>query len=79
MLLGAGHFQASLGPLMLLSANVICLNLAGVVTFASKGIRPRTWWESRKARGHVWIAAVVWTVLLMSLVAILWLQDNIHF
>ena len=30
MLLGAGYMQASLGPLTLLAANLICLNLAGV-------------------------------------------------
>lgn len=79
MLLGAGYLQASLGPLMLLSVNVICLNLAGVATFVAKGIRPRTWWEAKKAKTATRTAAMIWSFLLLVLVVILWRSGDFHF
>lgn len=79
MLLGAGYLQASLGPLLLLATNVICLNLAGVGTFVAKGIRPRTWWEARKARTATWVAAIVWGFLLLALIAILLSSGDVRF
>jgi len=79
MLLGAGYLQASTGPLLLLSTNVICLNLAGVATFVAKGIRPRTWWEAKKAKTATRVAAMVWGLLLLGLIAILWNSGNFGF
>jgi uncharacterized hydrophobic protein (TIGR00341 family) len=74
MLLGSGHLLASLGPLLLLATNVICLNLAAVATFVAKGVRPRTWWEAERAKSATRRAALVWGVLLIALIAILWYQ-----
>jgi uncharacterized membrane protein len=71
MLLGGGYPAQSLGPLLLLATNVICLNLAAVGTFVAKGIRPRTWWEAERAKTAVRRAALVWGLLLAALVAIL--------
>ena len=79
MLLGAGYLQAAMGPLLLLATNVICLNLAGVMTFAAKGIRPRTWWEATKAKTAVRIAILVWSGLLLALLAIVWHLGNLRF
>ena len=50
LLLGSGHLSLSLGAFLVLLANVIYVNLAGVIVFLDKGVRPRTWWETRKAR-----------------------------
>jgi len=76
MLLGGGHPAASLRPLLLLAANVICLNLAGVVTFVAKGIRPRTWWEAERARVATRRAYFVWGALLLALAALVWQQGG---
>ncbi len=72
MLLGAGHAAASMGPLLLLATNVICLNIAAVATFVAKGIRPRTWWEAERAKLAIRRAGLAWGALLIALVAILW-------
>ena len=47
LLLGGGQLTLAMGALSLLVANLICLNLAGVVTFMVQGIRPATWWERK--------------------------------
>ena len=52
MLLGAGHFLPALGALLLVAANVVGINLAGVATFLAQGVRPRTWWEEDRARSR---------------------------
>lgn len=72
MLLGAGHPAESLGPLLLLATNVICLNFAAVLTFVSKGIRPRTWWAAERARSATRRAYVIWGALLAALIVVLW-------
>jgi len=33
----------------LVATNVICVYLAGVLTFVAQVIRPRTWWEPERA------------------------------
>ena len=60
-------FQA----LELAFANVICVNLAGIVTFSLQGIRPATWWEKSKAGKAKRRALIIWIVLLVLLTCIL--------
>ncbi len=51
-------------------ANVICVNLAGIVTFSLQGIRPATWWEKSKAGKARRRALTVWITLLVLLAVI---------
>jgi uncharacterized hydrophobic protein (TIGR00341 family) len=71
MLLGAGHIYNALGALILLFVNIICVNLAGVVTFLLQGIRPLTWWEKDKAKRATRIAIFLWVSLLAILIAVI--------
>ena len=71
LLLGSGHYALSLGALSLLVTNVICVNLAGVIVFLAKGVKPRTFWEAEKARRATRRAIVTWSVLLSLLILIL--------
>ncbi len=71
MLLGAGYYVLSVKALLLVITNVICVNLAGVVTFFIQGVRPRTWWEAEKAKKSARTAGLLWTALLIILLAIL--------
>jgi uncharacterized hydrophobic protein (TIGR00341 family) len=64
MLLVGGHPDEAWRALLLLSVNLICVNLAGVVTFLLQGIGPRTWWEAEKTRRATRRALVIWCVLL---------------
>ena len=75
MLLGAGHPAAAFQALLLVTINVISVNLAAVVTFLWRGVRPRTWWEADTARKATRRAVVIWSVLLAALVALVILRS----
>lgn len=68
LLAGSGQWGLALGSLLLFLINLICVNLAGVVTFLIQGIRPLTWWETTKAKKATKIALVFWAFLLVALV-----------
>lgn len=72
LLLGAGYLQLAVGATILTLTNLICINLAGVATFLIQGIRPRKWWEEKKAKKAVRIALVTWFVLLIIFAFIIW-------
>ncbi|MGC9529923.1 MAG: TIGR00341 family protein [Candidatus Bipolaricaulaceae bacterium] len=69
MLLGAAQWGAAGRGALLLVANVICINLAGVTAFLVQGVRPRSWWEADRARRATRIAMLIWLGLLAALVA----------
>jgi uncharacterized hydrophobic protein (TIGR00341 family) len=71
MLLGSGHFGPALGALALAGLNIICLNLAGVLTFVLQGVSPEARWEAKKARRMSTIALSIWLLLLAGLIALL--------
>jgi uncharacterized hydrophobic protein (TIGR00341 family) len=73
LLLGGGHSAAAQGSFLLTGANLIGVNLAGVLTFLLQGVQPNRWWEAERAKRSTAVAVAVWTVLLLALVAaILW-------
>lgn len=71
LLLGSGYLTQAWGAFGLLAGNVICVNLAGVVTFLIQGIRPRMWWEADRARKATRIALVFWAALLIALIFVI--------
>ncbi len=71
LLFGSGMFQLGTKALELALANVICVNLAGIVTFSLQGIRPGTWWEKSKASRAKKKALFIWIILLAILTYIL--------
>ncbi|RMG59432.1 MAG: TIGR00341 family protein [Deltaproteobacteria bacterium] len=68
ILLGAGKFTAALNAFLLFLANVICINLTGVVTFFSLGIRPSTMWKEEKARKMTMLVITIWALSLILLI-----------
>ncbi len=68
VLLGSGNYVPSLKALTLVSANVICVNLAGMTTFYVQGVRPRNWWIKKKAKLATYKALAALTVLVIALV-----------
>lgn len=77
MLLGSGHIILAVKALLLVITNIICVNLAGVGTFLIQGVRPKTWWETEKAKKSARIAALCWGILLIILTAIILLDKNL--
>lgn len=73
LLIGAGYLESAGGALLLLAANLICINLSGVLTFLVQGIRPNTWWEADRARRATRNAIWLWGILLAALVLIIYL------
>lgn len=73
LLLGAGLPGPAVGAFLLVSANIICVNLAGVATFLARGVRPNDWWEARQARRTTLLMGGLWAGLLALLILILYL------
>ncbi|MGE0608696.1 MAG: TIGR00341 family protein [Pirellulales bacterium] len=71
MLVGSGYNNHAIGAFLLTAANVICINLAGVVTFIVQGVRPRSWREAIIAKKETRRAMLVWAILLAALVLVL--------
>jgi len=71
MLLGSGHFSACLGAFFLFVVNIVCVNLAGVITFRFFGVRPKVWWKEDKARTGTRNAVLLWSTLLAILCLII--------
>lgn len=78
MLIGAGLWGPATGALLLLLINIICINLAGVITFVVQGIKPANWHEEGKARNTSKIAITIWAVLLLLLTFFLY-YSHINF
>lgn len=71
LLAGAGHPGLAAGAGLLTLINLICINLAGVVTFLVQGVQPGRWWEAEQAKRSTRLAMTVWTALLLILVAVI--------
>ncbi len=71
LLLGSGHFALARGAFLLFSANVICVNLAGVGTFLALGVRPRALWEKDRAKRATIRSGLLWALLFCLLIIII--------
>lgn len=68
LMLGTGSWWELGNATVLLATNIICVNLAAIVTFIVQGIRPATWWEAKAAKRSAVIALVVWFIVLAALI-----------
>ena len=76
LMLGHGNTQLAFSAGLLLLINLVCVNLTSKVVFFVKGIRPRTWWEKKKARRALVIYILTWLVTLLILVFVLWSRGS---
>lgn len=72
LMLGYQHFQLAFGAFILLAINVVCINLSGIIVFISKGVRPRTSGDKRKANKVAIFYIMVWCLSLAILLLILY-------
>lgn len=77
LLIGSGHGSVAMGAILLFVTNLICVNLAGVVTFLAQGVQPISWWEAERAKKATRIAIGLWILLLVALVAFVVLSQRI--
>ena len=70
--LGTGQVAMAGSAAMLLAVNLVSINLAAHSVLLWQGIRPRTFFEKKKAlKGRI-ISASTWVVLLLVLAALMW-------
>jgi uncharacterized hydrophobic protein (TIGR00341 family) len=69
LLLGTGQIKEAIGAFLLFVTNIICINLAGVITFLFQGVSPRVWWEADEAKKATRNALVLWSIILIVLAA----------
>ncbi|MDH5659398.1 MAG: TIGR00341 family protein [Gammaproteobacteria bacterium] len=67
LMLGAGNYQHALGAALLLAVNIVCVNLASNIAFLFKGVKPRTWYERKKAKQSIIVFVLFWFVVLIAL------------
>ena len=63
LMLGAGNYQHALGAALLLAVNIVCVNLSSNLAFLFKGIKPRTWYEKKKAKQSLIIVVLFWLLV----------------
>jgi uncharacterized hydrophobic protein (TIGR00341 family) len=71
LFVGAGQWQHAYAAGSLFAVNLLAVNLAGVLTFLVRGIRPRGWWQAARAERSAWIAVSIWAALLLALLLLL--------
>ncbi len=70
LLAGAGETALAGRAALLLAINVVSVNLAALIVYWAKGVRPRTWLERRSAKRSVYVNAAVWIVCIVVLTAL---------
>jgi uncharacterized hydrophobic protein (TIGR00341 family) len=76
LLLGAGYASAAGGAMLLFLVNLVSINLSGIGTFNVQGIRPKRWWEAKKAKRAVRLAVILWVSLLVMLALLIFIADR---
>jgi uncharacterized hydrophobic protein (TIGR00341 family) len=77
LLLGGGFMLEATGAMLLCSVNIVCVNLAGVITFITEGIQPKKWWEAERAKKAVRVAITLWILLLLVIVVMIFIEQKI--
>jgi len=75
LLLGSGNIDGFSGAILLFFVNIVCINLASIITFRLQGIEPRSWWEANKAGKAVRVTIIGWVVVLGLLALSLFLSE----
>lgn len=71
LLAGEGYWLYSLYAFLIFIANTICVNIASIITFFVSKIRPKYWWEEKKAKKYTLNAFTIWMILLIILIVII--------
>jgi uncharacterized membrane protein len=74
LLIGSGMFDLAFGAGILTVTYIICVNLAGVVTFLLQGIKPKNFRDRREGEELSRYAIIIWASLLIGLAVIIYTQ-----
>ncbi len=77
LMLGTGLWDLAMGAGLLLSVNIVCVNLSSKMVFLLKGVKPRRWLEKQKAKQSMTVYITVWLIALILLVVLMKLYKQI--
>ena len=73
MLFGGGFMSEAVGSGMLLTVNIVCVNLSAKIVFFLKNIKPRTTLELEQAKHSSTLYVLIWLLSIVVLtLAIYW-------
>ena len=78
LMLSIGNYDLALGAALLLAVNIVCINLSAKLVFAFRGIKPRTWLDTHKARQSRLLYILIWVTMLALLFVMIYLRHRIH-
>ena len=73
MLIGSQLWESAIETAVLVSTNIVCLNLAAIATFWLRDIRPQSWWKKFQASKITGLATVFWLILLALLIGVIFM------
>ena len=73
MLVGSQLWIAAVAAMVLLSTNIVCLNLAAIATFWLRDIRPQIDWKKFQASKITGIATIFWLTILAVLAVVIFM------
>jgi uncharacterized hydrophobic protein (TIGR00341 family) len=76
IMLSISNFHGALGAALLLAVNIVCINLSAKLVFLFRGVKPRTWFEARKAKQSGILYVVTWIIMLGILIVAIYLRHN---
>ncbi|MBI1396421.1 MAG: TIGR00341 family protein [Betaproteobacteria bacterium] len=77
LMLGHQQYALAAGAALLLTVNIVSVNLAAKIVFFVKDIRPRTWHEKEKANRAMIVYVLGWLVSLVILVVVMYLRKTL--
>lgn len=74
LMLSIAEYNLALGAALLLTVNIVCINLSAKLVFLFRGIKPRTWLDAHKAKQSRLLYIVIWIILLALLFLMIYLR-----
>ena len=76
LMLSIGNYDLALGAALLLAVNIVCINLSAKLVFSIRGIKPRTWLDTHKARQSRLLYILIWVTMLALLFVMIYLRHR---
>ena len=75
MLIGSQLWTAAVAAMVLVSTNIVCLNLAAIATFWLRDIRPQIDWKKFQAGKIAGVATIFWLSILALLAVVIFMFE----
>ena len=73
MLIGSGLWEPAIETAVLVSTNIVCLNLAAIATFWLRDVRPQQWMSKFQASRITGLATTFWLIVLALLIGVIFM------